>query len=188
MVKIGIITGSTRNSRVNLQVAEWILEFAKAHNNNAEFELVDIKEFDLPRFDEVIPPVATDDRPNPNVKRWSDKVKELDGFIFVTPEYNKAVTGGLKDAIDYLASEFFHKAAGIVSYGGQLGISASVMMRPMLGNLKVAVVGPQVTFSMNTDFEQMSKFTPADYHTDSINNMLNDVVSWSEALQTVRNK
>lgn len=62
MVKIGIITGSTRNSRVNLQVAEWILEFAKAHNNNAEFELVDIKEFDLPRFDEVIPPIATDDR------------------------------------------------------------------------------------------------------------------------------
>lgn len=188
MVKIGIITGSTRNSRVNLQVAEWILAFAKEHKTDAEFELVDIKEYDLPRFDEDIPPVATDERPNPNVKKWSDKVKELDGFIFVTPEYNKAITGGLKDAIDYLASEFFHKSAGIVSYGGQLGISASVMMRPMLGNLKVAVVGPQVTFSMNTDFEQMSTFKPAAYHADSVNNMLNDVVSWAEALQTLRNK
>ncbi len=38
----------------------------------------------------------------PEAHVWSKKVNELDGFIFVTPEYNKAITSGLKDAINYL--------------------------------------------------------------------------------------
>jgi len=125
MVKIGIITGSTRDSRVNLNVAEWVKSIAD-QRTDAEYELVDIKEYKLPRFNEPIPPIMSGGNyQTPEAKPWSQKISEFDGFVFVSPEYNKSVPSGLKDAIDYLYSEWNHKAAGIVSYGSTLGVTAT---------------------------------------------------------------
>src|SRR5690606_23460494 len=98
MVKIGIITGSTRDARVNIQVAEWVKSIADKRND-AEFELVDIKAYNLPKFNEPVPAIMSQDYQAPEVKAWSEKISELDGFVFITPEYNKAVSSGLKDAI-----------------------------------------------------------------------------------------
>ena len=120
MVKIGILTGSTRDSRVNSQVAEWVKSMADKRGD-ADYELVDIKDYNLPRFNEPIPAIMSQDYTTPEAHVWSKKINELDGFIFVTPEYNKAITSGLKDAIDYLYVEWNNKAAGIVSYGSTLG-------------------------------------------------------------------
>lgn len=106
MVKIGIITGSTRDSRVNMQVAEWVKSIADKRTD-AAFELVDIKEYNLPRFNESIPPVMSGGSyETPEAKRWSEKISEFDGFIFVAPEYNKAIPSGLKKmrSIIYTAS------------------------------------------------------------------------------------
>lgn len=185
MVKIGIITGSTRDSRVNLQVAEWVKGIAE-QRTDAEFELIDIKDYKLPQFNEPIPAIMSQDYQAPEARVWSEKINELDGFVFVTPEYNKAVTSGLKDAIDYLYVEWNHKAAGIVSYGSTLGVTAANNLRLILTVPKVATVGPQVAMSLFTDFQDMIKFNPAPFHEDSLNKMLDDVVAWSTALKTVR--
>ncbi len=142
MVKIGIITGSTRDSRVNIQVAEWVKSIAD-QRTDVEFELVDIKDYNLPKFNEPIPAIMSQDYQAPEAKVWSEKISELDGFVFVTPEYNKAITSGLKDAIDYLYVEWNHKAAGIVSYGSTLGVSAANNLRLILTVPKVATVGTQ---------------------------------------------
>ena len=56
MTKIGIVTGSTRESRVNMQVAEWLKDFAEKLNTDAEFEIVDIKDYEAPLFKEAVPP------------------------------------------------------------------------------------------------------------------------------------
>ena len=99
MGKIGIITGSTRDSRVNLNVAEWVKSIAD-QRTDAEYELVDIKDYNLPRFNESIPPIMSGgDYQTPEAKPWSKKISELDGFVFVSPEYNKSVTSGLKDRL-----------------------------------------------------------------------------------------
>jgi len=55
MLRIGIITGSTRPNRKSPAVATWVLEIARKRND-AEYELVDIKDFELPLLDEPIPP------------------------------------------------------------------------------------------------------------------------------------
>src|SRR5207245_8801779 len=55
MLKVGIITGSTRPNRKSLDVAKWVLEAARKRSD-AEYELVDIKDFDLPLLDEPMPP------------------------------------------------------------------------------------------------------------------------------------
>lgn len=59
MVRIGIITGSTRDLRVNTQVAEWVKSIAD-QRTDAEFELVDIKDYNLPRYNESVPAVFTE--------------------------------------------------------------------------------------------------------------------------------
>jgi NAD(P)H-dependent FMN reductase len=186
MVKIGIITGSTRDSRVNLNVAEWVKSIAD-QRTDAEYELVDIKDYNLPRFNESIPPIMSGgDYQTPEAKPWSKKISELDGFVFVSPEYNKSVTSGLKDAIDYLYVEWNHKAAGVVSYGSTLGVTVTNDLRLILSVPKVAVVGPSVNMSLFTDFQDMTKFNPAPHHEESLNKMLDEVVAWSNALKTVR--
>lgn len=185
MLKIGILTGSTRDSRVNIQVAEWVKAIADKRKD-AEYELVDIKDYNLPRFNEPIPAVMSQDYTAPDAHVWANKVKELDGFIFVTPEYNKGVTSSLKDAIDYLYVEWNNKAAGVVSYGSTLGVTATNDLRLILSVPKVAVVGPSVAMSLFTDFQDMRVFNPAPYHKDTLIKVLDDVVAWSMALKAVR--
>src|SRR5690606_16737708 len=185
MVKIGIITGSTRDSRVNKQVAEWVKSIADKRKD-AEYELVDIKEYNLPKFNEPIPAIMSQDYQAPEAHVWSQKVSELDGFVFVTPEYNKAITSGLKDAIDYLYVEWNNKGAGIVSYGSTLGVTAANNLRLILTVPAVATVRTQPAFSLSTDFENMSVFKPASHHQETVDKMLDEVVSWSTALKTIR--
>ncbi|MFD1415146.1 NADPH-dependent FMN reductase [Oceanobacillus jeddahense] len=187
MTRIGIITGSTRDVRVNLQVAEWVKDFADNKDVDAEFEIVDIKESGLGRFNEAIPPLMSNKDYATEVQNaWSRKIDSFDGFIFVTPEYNKNFPSGLKDHLDYLGSEWHHKAAGIVSYGSTLGIAASLALRTTLSNLKVATVEPQGAFSLFNDFENMATFTPMEVHKPRFGEMIDDVVAWSNALKSVR--
>ena len=186
MVKIGIITGSSRDARVNRQVAEYVLEKGK-NIDGAEFELVDIKEFDLPMFNETVPPAMANKTYDKNEHtRWSKKVDSLDGFIFVTPEYNNAITPSLKNAIDYLGSEWGNKAAGIVSYGSTLGIAAQLSLRHILSNVNVATVGAAGAFSLFTDFEEMSTFRPSEIHNPTMQAVLETTVAWSKGLKSVR--
>jgi len=187
MTKIGIITGSTRNARVNSQVVEFITERAK-QNTEAEFEVIDIKDYDLELFNADVPPaMANKQYDDPKTQKWSGKVDDLDGFIFVSPEYNNGVSPSLKNAIDYLGSEWSNKAAGIVTYGSTLGIAAQLNLRNILANVNVAVVGPSGAFSLFTDFQEMSTFTPQDVHDDTVQSVVDTTVSWSKALESVRN-
>ncbi|PRY82993.1 NADPH-dependent FMN reductase [Alkalibacterium olivapovliticus] len=186
MVKIGIITGSTRDARVNGQVAEYVLEKSK-NVDGANFEIVDIKDYDLPLFNEAMPPaMANKQYSNEENQRWSEKIDSLDGFIFITPEYNKAITPSLKNAIDYLGPEWGNKAAGIIGYGSTLGVAATLSLRSILSNANVATVGPFGAFNLFTDFEQMTTFRPAEVHNATIQAVINTTVAWSKGLQTAR--
>lgn len=119
---------------------------------------------------------------------WSKKVASKDGFIFVTPEYNKNISSALKDHLDYLGREWHHKGAGIVSYGSTLGMAASIALRSTLANLKLAIVEPQGAFSLFNDFENMTTFKPMEVHNARFSEMIDDVVAWSTALKSVRHE
>lgn len=186
MLKIAILTGSTRDARVNLQVAEFVQKLA-SQNTEATFEIVDIKDYSLPHFNETTPPLmANRQYENPVVQKWSDVIDQYDGFIFVTPEYNKTITGALKDAIDHLSPEWNHKAAAIVSYGSSNGVTASYALRQILNALKLAVVAPTVGFNLYTDFESFTTFNPKDTSLVPFTPMVNDLVAWAKGLKTIR--
>lgn len=184
MIRIAIIIGSTRPGRKAEAVAKWVHGIA-AKRSDATYELVDIQEFDLPLLDEPVPP-AMGKYSKEHTKRWAAKIAGYDGFVFVTPEYNHATSGALKNAIDFLFAEWNNKAAGFVGYGSAGGVRAIENLRLIMGELKVADVRQAVQLSLFTDFENFATFKPAPMHEKTVDTMLDEVVSWSRALQGVR--
>ncbi|MDQ3069010.1 MAG: NAD(P)H-dependent oxidoreductase [Acidobacteriota bacterium] len=186
MTRIAIIVGSTRPGRKGEAVAKWVHEIAR-RRSDAEFELVDIKDFDLPLLDEPVP-ASMGRYSKDHTKRWSAKITEFDGFVFVTPEYNHSTSGALKNAIDFLYAEWNNKAAGFVSYGGASGTRAVEHLRLITAELQIAGVRAQVMLSLSTDFENYSVFKPADGKEKTVGAMLDQLVPWAEAMKGVREK
>ena len=184
MTKIAIVTGSTRPGRVNKQVADWVLAQAAARTD-AEFEVVDIADFNLPLLDEAYP-AAYQNYQNDHTKTWSAKIAEFDGFIFVTGEYNHTVTPALTNALSYLNVEFNNKAAGIVSYGSMGGARAAEHLRNILSELQIAHVRNQVMFSLFTDFENFADFKPTDQNAGTLAPMIDQLIPWTKAMESVR--
>jgi NAD(P)H-dependent FMN reductase len=184
MSKIAIIMGSTRPGRNGEAVARWVYDIA-SKRNDAEYELVDIKDYNLPHLDELAPP-SLGQYEQPHTLRWAEKIASFDGYVFVTPEYNHSTSGALKNAIDFLYAEWNNKAAGFVSYGSLGGARAVEHLRLVMGELQVADVRTQAALSLFIDFENFSTFKPAAHQANTVNAMLDQVVAWSGALALLR--
>jgi NAD(P)H-dependent FMN reductase len=186
MLKIAIIIGSTRPNRNGEAVAKWVGQVAKKRSD-AEFELVDIKDFNLPLLDEPMPPIMGQ-YSKPHTKTWAAKIGSFDAYVFVTPEYNHGTSGALKNAVDFLFAEWTNKAAGFVSYGGASGARAVEQLRLVLAEVQMATVRNQVLLSMYTDFENFSVFKPGPTKEQSVNDMLDQLIAWGGALKALRKK
>ncbi len=184
MNNIAIILGSTRPNRNGEAVAKWVLEIA-SKRTDANYELVDVKEFNLPLLDEDIP-ASQGKYSKEHTKRWAEKIDAFDAYVFVTPEYNHSIPGALKNAIDFLFKEWNNKAAGFVSYGSVGGARAVEQLRVVMGELMIADVREQVMFSLSTDFVNYNEFKPDLKHKDIVNIMLDQVVTWSKAMKVLR--
>ncbi|ANU13305.1 putative reductase [Planococcus halocryophilus Or1] len=185
MTKIGIITGSTRPGRNSLQVAQWVKNIADKRGD-AEYEIVDLKDYNLPMYAEPVAAVLSQDYQTPEAIPWSQKIAELDGYVFICPEYNRSVTSALKNAIDYLYVEWNNKAAGIVSYGSTGGVRGAEALRVILWELQVPTVRTHPAMSLFTDFVNMSEFKPADIHEGSVTTLLDQVNAWTNAFEPLR--
>jgi NAD(P)H-dependent FMN reductase len=184
MTRIGIILGSTRPGRNGEAVAKWVYEVA-SDRIDVEFELIDLKDFNLPHLDEVMPP-SLGQYSLPHTLEWASKIAQFDGYAFVTPEYNHSTSGALKNAIDFLYAEWNNKAAGFVSYGSAGGTRAVEHLRLVMAELQVADVRAQVALSLFTDFENFSVFKPAEHQREAVNVMLTQLIAWSTALAPLR--
>jgi NAD(P)H-dependent FMN reductase len=184
MTRIGIIVGSTRPNRNGEQVAKWAYDIA-ARRADAQFELVDLRDYPLPHLDEPLPP-AFGQYQNDHTRKWAATIASFDGFVIVTPEYNHGTSGVLKNAIDYLYAEWANKAVGFVSYGAVGGARAAEHLRLVAGELQMADVRQQVTLSLATDFENYTVLKPGDHHLPALTTLLDQVVAWSTALAPLR--
>jgi len=147
--------------------------------------LVDIATYHLPLLDEPLSPILGQ-YSHAHTKAWAAKIGAFDAYVFVTPEYNHSTSGALKNAIDYLYREWNNKAAGFVSYGGAGGVRAVEHLRLVMAEVMVATVRAQVMLSLFTDFEHFSTFTPDPRHEAEVHTMLDQVIAWGGALQSVR--
>ena len=186
MLKFAIIIGSTRPNRVGEAVGRWVNEIAQQRApGNAGFELVDIKDFNLPLLDEPIPP-SQGKYSKEHTKKWAATIASFDGYVFVTPEYNHGISGALKNAIDFLYAEWNNKAAGFVGYGSAGAARAVEHLRLVMAEVQIATVRAQVMLSLRDDFENYSVFKPREFHAKTLGQVFDQVIAWGGALWTLR--
>lgn len=136
--KIAVIISSVRDTRYADKPAQWIFDLAR-ERGDFDVEMVDLKDYKLPLFnspasDAWVP--ATD----PDVIRWQNKIAEFDGYVFVVAEYNRSITGALKNAIDQAYKAWNRKAAAYVGYGSVGGARAIEHLRTISVELQMVPV------------------------------------------------
>ncbi len=148
MIKIEVLVGSVRQNRFCDKPANYLCGELKKEEN-VEAELVDLKEWDLPFFNEPITPVASKgEYKNPLVKKFAEKISEADGFVIVTPEYNHGYPGVLKNALDWIYYPWNQKPVGFVSYGGAGGARSVEQLRQVVIALHMHPIQPSITIPL----------------------------------------
>jgi NAD(P)H-dependent FMN reductase len=185
--KIGVIIGTTRAARIADKPVAWLMERAEKRSD-MEFEVVDLRDYPMPFFDEVASNAYVPST-NEVAQRWQKKIAEFDGFIFVTGEYNNSVPAVLKNALDYAYPEWSRKAAAFFGYGSAGGSRAVQHLREIAVELQMAPVRHAV-FIMGGDFmalmqgqKEVSEFT---YLEPVAAEMLDQLAWWATALKNAR--
>ncbi len=185
--KIGIVISSIRAHRFADKPAQWIHELA-SKRTDMDFEVVDLRDFDLPLFAEAKSP-SRGTPENEVARRWSAKLAELDGLLFIVAEYNRSITGALKNALDYAYKEFNRKPAAFVGYGGVGGARAVEQLRLMTVELQMAPTRNAVHINMEPFMAVMKgekTLAEIDYLNASANTMLDEFAWWVHALNAAR--
>lgn len=192
-MKIAIVIGSVREERISPRLAKWVQKTAKEAIGDHEWELVDLKEYDLPLFAEPMPPMANQ-RPElaDGTKRYLEAMGSADGFIFVTAEHNHGMPASLKNAIDLIDYQLMKKPAAIVSHGVVGGARANEQVRLVVNsNLGAVPVPNTLTFSGRVDGaidEDGNLAEGNDVNEQALHGVIDALVWYADALKTAREK
>jgi NAD(P)H-dependent FMN reductase len=191
MMTISVIVGSTRRGRFSEIAADWIFNHLR---KRAEIDshLLDLRDYPMPFFDEVLPPAMPGRGPYENevVRRWTAEVSASDGFIFVTPEYNYAPPAVLKNAIDWVYPEWNRKPTTFVGYGSQGGVRSVQHLREIAIELQMVPIRRGVHIPSKTVMARFqgggnvaAGLAELDASADA---MIDDLLWWSTVLKTAR--
>ena len=181
-----IVVARTRPGRVGLSVARWFEGVARAQGG-FEVEFVDLAEVDLPLFDEPNHPIARQ-YTHPHTVAWSETVERADAFVFVIPEYNHSYNAAIKNALDYLHTEWNYKPVGFVSYGGvAAGTRAMTALKPVVSALRMFPVVEAVNVPFVAQFvDDEGRFVPNDILAMGAAGMLAELAKMEGALRPLR--
>lgn len=147
--QIAVVVGSLRKDSFNRKLAEALVKLAPA---DFAFKFLDIGS--LPQYDQ-----DDDGEQAGSVKQLKSDVKESQGVLFVTPEYNRSIPGVLKNAIDHASRPYGEgvwgkKPAGVLGVSvGTIGTAlAQQHLRNVLSYLDMPTLGqPEVFLQMKED-------------------------------------
>jgi NAD(P)H-dependent FMN reductase len=186
--KIGVIVGSVREGRFADHPAHWIMNLARGHGA-LEVELIDLRDYALPIFSEALAP-AWGPSVEPAALRWQKKVAEMDGYIFVTAEYNRGPSASLKNALDYAYNEWNNKPVAFVAYGAVGGARAVEQLRLSAIELQMAPIrtGVHITWPVYTEVTNGKNLSDFEFLNDDAGELLDQLVWWANALLEARNR
>ncbi|WP_213805994.1 NAD(P)H-dependent oxidoreductase [Granulicella sp. dw_53] len=190
MTVISVIIGSTRQKRFSEKPANWILQHLQKREG-IEARLLDLRDFPMPFFDHPVPPGVPGRAPYDHeaVQRWTAEIGASDGFIFVTPEYNHGMPAVLKNAIDWVYSEWRRKPVAFVAYGSVMGARSVQQLRHAAVNLEMVSIrsavhipmAPVLTHSQGGDVG--SALAELDVPAKAL---IDDLLWWTAVLKTAR--
>lgn len=189
--KIAIIVSSTRQTRFADVPTAWIKAQAEARGD-IDVEVVDLRDFPMPFFNEVASNAWAPTQ-DPTAQKWQKKVAEFEGYIFVLAEYNRSITGALKNALDQAYVEWARKPFGAIGYGSMgaanaLGhlqnIGVELQMVPVRNNVRI---GGSDFFKVHSGFGGSGNLADIEGAiAPAAKAMLDDVVWWAKATKAAR--
>lgn len=188
MIKIQVILGSTRPQRFSEKPGKWIFELLQKREG-IEAELIDLRDYPLPFFDEpVSPAMSKGEYSNKEAEKWAKKVAEADGYIIVTPEYNHGYSAVLKNALDYVYSEWNNKPVGFVAYGGMGGARAVEQLREVAVELQMVPIRAAVHIPAFWTLLDDKGNLKTESLNESAEVMLDQLIWWVKVLRSGRAK
>jgi len=189
--KIALIVGSTRPTRFADIPAQWMLAQAQARTD-MEVELVDLRDFPLPFFDEVATNLWAPSS-NPVALAWQKKLAGFDGYIFVVAEYNRSITGVLKNAMDQAYKEWNRKPMTAFAYGSVGGTRALEHLRTIAIELQMVParnavhLGGADFFKVHPDMGGSGKMSDVEANLlPAATAALDDLVWWANATKAAK--
>lgn len=185
--RIGIILSTTRETRFADRPAQWVLDIARARGD-ADYEIVDLRDYPIPFFDAVGSPRFVP-QTNEVALRFAKKIAELDGYIFVTAEYNRSISGALKNALDHIYDEPARKPAAFVGYGAVGAARAVEQLRLMAVELSMVPMKSGVHINMEPLLGMLrggKDFGDYDYLAPTVTTMLDELAWYTKTLRAGR--
>jgi NAD(P)H-dependent FMN reductase len=187
MLKLQVVTVSTRKGRLGPHIADWFFERATQHGR-FDVERIDLAEVNLPLLDEPHHP-RLGKYEHEHTKAWSAIVSRADAYVFVTPEYDYGAPAALSNALQYLVNEWAYKTVGFASYGGVSGGTRGVQMsKQIVTALRMMPIpdGVAIPFFAQHIDKATGRFTPDEVQDKAAAAMLDELLKWATALAPLR--
>src|SRR5581483_4251486 len=179
LMKLMMIWGSSRQGRKGGAVVNWIKKQAEG-DDRFEVDFVDLKELNLPMFDEPRNPANYEnlnDYTNPQGKAWAERVDKAEAFILITPEYNYSFSAVLKNAIDWVGLPWDKKPVLLVGYGGIGGGARAVeQLRTVVASVGMQQIPRSLHFPYFEEaFDEEGNPKRIDYYSSNIKKLLSNL-------------
>jgi NAD(P)H-dependent FMN reductase len=142
--RILVLYGSYRSDRIGIRLADFVVEGLRGRGDDVE--LIDAKAVGLPMLDRMYKEYPKGQAPE-RLERLAGQIRDADGFVFVTGEYNWGIQPGLKNLTDHFLEEWFWRPAGIVSYSAGFlgGVRAATAWHGTLSEMGMVVISSTIT-------------------------------------------
>lgn len=182
---IAILYGSVRPARKGILAANYIKKQVEARGHKVHF--IDPMEHKLPLLEKMYKEYSDGQAPD-YLEKIASMLKEADGFIIVTGEYNHSIPPALKNLLDHFQKEYFFKPSAIASYsaGRFGGVRAAVHVRAILGELGMPSISSMQSYpKVQSAFDDNNE--PTEEYTEKSTNKFLDEFDWYvEALKNQR--
>jgi NAD(P)H-dependent FMN reductase len=137
--RILVLYGSYRSGRMGIRLAHFVVEGFRARGDDVE--LIDAKAIGLPMLDRMYKEYPKGQAPAA-LEKLAGQIRDADGFVFVTGEYNWGMQPGLKNLTDHFLEEWFWRPAAIASYsaGRFSGVRAALAWHGTLSEMGMVVI------------------------------------------------
>jgi NAD(P)H-dependent FMN reductase len=141
--RILVFYGSYRSDRMGIRLAHFVVEGFRARGDDVA--LIDAKEVGLPMLDRMYKEYPKGGAPEV-LETLASEIRNADGFVFITGEYNWGVQPGLKNLTDHFLEEWFWRPAAIASYsaGRFAGARAATAWHGTLSEMGMVVVSSTI--------------------------------------------
>ena len=188
--RILVVYGSYRSDRMGIRLAHFIVEGFRARGDDVE--LIDAKAIGLPMLDRMYKEHPKGEAPAA-LEKLAGQIRDADGFVFVTGEYNWGMQPGLKNLTDHFLEEWFWRPAAIASYsaGRFSGVRAALAWHGTLSEMGMVVIsssiaaGP-ISQTLSEDAKPIGEGGKALAH--AFPRFADDLAWWMEAAKAQRER